>query len=213
MKKAKKVLLLVLCAVLLVGATAAGTVAYLTDQDNEVTNTFTVGKVVIELDESLVDPYGESYLKQIPADKEGEDPTFEEVENVEDATRVTTNAYKLIPGHKYIKDPTIHVDDESESCWLFVEVDNQIAATLEWETGWTNIKVSGADTNYWKYENKVEPGADVTVFKSFTYSNEVTDTTTDAAKEITVKAYAIQADGLTTVDAAWDALGLNSTNP
>ena len=42
MKNAKKVLLLVLCAVLLVGASVAGTVAYLTATDS-VENTFTVG--------------------------------------------------------------------------------------------------------------------------------------------------------------------------
>ena len=49
MKKAKKVLLLALCAVLLVGATIAGTVAYLTSTTTEVKNTFTAGKVQILL--------------------------------------------------------------------------------------------------------------------------------------------------------------------
>lgn len=50
MKNAKKVLLLVLCAALLVCATAAGTVAYLTDTKS-VQNTFTVGNVTIDLQE------------------------------------------------------------------------------------------------------------------------------------------------------------------
>ena len=75
MKKAKKVLVLLLCAVLLVGASIAGTVAYLTDTDNVVENTFTVGKVVIDLDEAKVNEYGV---------KDGD-------------TRVKANSYTLVP--------------------------------------------------------------------------------------------------------------------
>ena len=43
-KKAKKVVALLLCAVLLVVGSVTGTMAYLTANDT-VTNTFTVGKV------------------------------------------------------------------------------------------------------------------------------------------------------------------------
>ena len=53
MKNAKKVLLLALCAILLVGATIAGTVAYLTSQKTD-TYTFTVGKVSITLTEDKI---------------------------------------------------------------------------------------------------------------------------------------------------------------
>ena len=182
MKNAKKIVVLLLCAVLLIGATIAGTVAYLTDSDNVVTNTFTVGKVEITMDEAKVDAYGVA------------DPT---------AARVTENEYKLIPGHTYTKDPTIHVDDESESCWLFVKIENGIDATLTGQDGWTNI----TGTDYWKYETVAEDGDDVVVFETFTYSDGITDTTTDATKNITVTAYAIQSDGLT-IDEAWTALNL-----
>lgn len=95
MKNAKKVLLLVLCAVLLVGASVAGTVAYLTSQDF-VTNTFTVGNVHITLDETDVDVNGV---------KDG-------------ATRVKTNDYHLMPGHTYTKDPTVTVLANSEECYV-----------------------------------------------------------------------------------------------
>ena len=59
MKTTKKVLALVLCAVLLVSATVAGTVAWLTAKD-EVKNTFAVGKVNIDLREevNVYDPDG-----------------------------------------------------------------------------------------------------------------------------------------------------------
>lgn len=184
MKNAKKILALLMCAVLLVGASIAGTVAYLTDTDNVVTNTFTVGKVVITLDEVPVNEYG------VPVAGD----------------RVTANTYKLVPGHTYTKDPTIHVDTASEPCYLFVKIENGINATLAGQTGWTNIE----GTNFWKYSEIVAPGGNVVVFNSFTYSNTVTDTTSDAANEIKVTAYAIQADGFANVDAAWTASGFST---
>ena len=185
MNKAKKILLLVLCAVLLVGASVAGTMAFLTDTDNVVTNTFTVGKVIITMDEAPVDEYGV----------------------LTTGDRRTTNIYKLIPGHTYTKDPTIHVDAKSEACYLFVKIENGIDATLFGQTGWANIE----GTDFWKYSSVVAPGGDVVVFNSFTYSANVTDTTDDAKKEIKVTAYAIQADGFANTDAAWAALNLTDS--
>ena len=91
MKTRSKALLLTLCAVLLVTASVLGTMAYLTSTD-EVQNTFTVGQVKITLDEAKVTTDGEP---------------------VEGAARVTENSYKLMPGHTYTKDPTIHVDAAS----------------------------------------------------------------------------------------------------
>ena len=48
MKNLKKALVLLLCAILLVVGSVMGTLAYLTSQD-QVTNTFTVGNVEIDL--------------------------------------------------------------------------------------------------------------------------------------------------------------------
>ena len=59
MKKQKKVLALVLCAVMLVASSVLATMAYLTAQTDVVKNTFTVGNVVIDLDEAKVDVYGD----------------------------------------------------------------------------------------------------------------------------------------------------------
>lgn len=187
MKNFKKVLALMLCAVLLVGASVAGTLAYLTSTDT-VTNTFTVGNVTITLDESEVDEYG---VPVTPA-----------------ATTDTGNEYKLIPGHTYTKNPTIHVGNDSENCWLFVKIENGLGANATINgldtCGWT--KVDGTD-NYYAYKGAtVGAGANVTVFDSFTYATSVDDTTADAAKEIVVTAYAIQADGFATSELAWVAL-------
>ncbi|MBE6559932.1 MAG: hypothetical protein E7662_02300 [Ruminococcaceae bacterium] len=110
MKAKRKALVILFCAAAIATATAFSTLAYLTDTDS-ATNTFTVGKVDIELDEAKVDNSGvvETGVDQKPL------------------ARVTENDYHLIPGHTYVKDPTIHVQPKSEDCWLFVKVINNLA--------------------------------------------------------------------------------------
>ena len=100
MKTKSKALLLTLCAVLLIAASVLGTMAYLTSTDT-VTNTFTVGKVEIKLDEAKVNADG------IP---------------VEGADRVTANSYKLMPGTTYTKDPTVTVKAGSEESYVRMKV-------------------------------------------------------------------------------------------
>lgn len=187
MKSKKKVFVTVLCAAALVVASVLGTMAYLTSQTKTVTNTFTVGNVAITLDETDVTPMG---VKDTDA-------------------RVKGNEYKLIPGHTYIKDPTVHVDTDSEESWLFVKVVDEIAG-IEADTtvaaqmaanGWT--AVDGA-TNVYAYRATVTAGQDIKVFENFTIKG--TAAVADyAGKTITVEAYAIQADGFDTAAAAWEA--------
>lgn len=198
MKTARKVLMLILCAALLVSATVMGTLAYLTSTTAVVNNTFTVGKVTITLDEAEVTEYG--------------------VE-VEDADRVTENQYKLVANHEYKKDPTVHVAEGSENCWLFVQVVNglgQAETTTEGKTiadqmtakGWT--LVSGT-TNVYSYKETVSANDDVVVFNTFTTSTNVDGNTT--VQPITIQAYAVQADGFGTAAAAWADAPLNAWTP
>ncbi len=192
MKTARKVLLLALCAVLLVSATAMGTLAYLTSNDT-VTNTFTVGNVAITLDEAPVDENGKA--------TEGE--------------RVQENGYKLLPGHSYDKDPTIHVAANSEDCWLFVKIEDQIADIQDATTvaaqmtvnGWTLVE---GTTNIYAYKEIANADDDVVIFESFKIKGDVDNTTlaTYDKKTIVVTAYAIQADGFETAAAAWEAADL-----
>lgn len=203
MKKAKKIVALLLCAVLLIGASVAGTLAYLTSKAT-VTNSFTVGKVVLGedgkagLDEAKVDEYGVA---------------------VTPAARVTENTYKLIPGHTYTKDPTVHVGANSEACWLFVKVENGIAnieaATATGEDPYTKIAeqvttngwtlVDGETNIYYKEAAKTgDTGADYIVFSNFRLATNA-DVSSYASAKITVTAYAIQKDGLTVTE-AWVAL-------
>ena len=187
MKSKKKVFVTVLCAAALVVASVLGTMAYLTSQD-AVKNTFTVGKVAITLDEAKVTDAG--------------DP-------VVGADRVKTNTYKLIPGHEYTKDPTVHITAGSEDSWLFVKVVDEIAG-IEADTtvaaqmaanGWTAVE---GETNVYAYKATVTSGQDIKVFENFTIKGDAA-VADYAGKTITIEAYAIQADGFTTAADAWKA--------
>ena len=209
MKARNKIMLLALCMAALIAVSVLGTMAYLTSTDT-VTNTFTVGKVAITLDEAKVNDAGVA---------------------VTPAERVKANSYKLMPGHSYTKDPTVHVTDGSENCYIFVKVENGISAfeaaneesTDGYKTiatqiitnGWT--KLADNDNVYYRsYTNGENAQKSFTVFSNFKIADnannaEATKTSWNAVTaentKITVTAYAIQADGFENAAAAWAAFG------
>lgn len=192
----KKTLTVLLALVLVIAMSVAGTMAYLTSTTDTVTNSFTVGNVAITLDEAKVNEYGE-------LDASATD-------------RVKANTYKLIPGHSYTKDPTVHVAAGSEDCWLFVQVVNGIsgleAATVTdgYKTiadqmtanGWTAVTDA---TNVYAYNTKVSAGANVVVFNQFKIAGGADVSTVTENTQITIKAYAVQADNFASAAAAWEA--------
>lgn len=200
--KQTKVLLTLACAILLVAASVMGTLAYLTATSGTVTNTFTVGNVKFAgngLDEADVDEYGNLLYKDA-GKKELND-------------RVTDNTYKLIPGHTYTKDPTVHIAANSERCWLFVKVVNPIASIEAGTTiaaqmannGW--VAVGGDWPNVYAYSSSIPTSTsvqDVEVFASFTLKDDA-DVSGYANAAITVQAGIVQADGFTSFTDAWTA--------
>ena len=209
MKTKSKALLLSLCAVLLVVATVMGTMAYLTSSDT-VTNTFTVGKVQITLDEAAVN------LDGTP---------------IEGAARVKQNSYKLLPGLTYTKDPTVTVKAGSELSYVKMTVTFSNARELDAifapdgatltnifngydPATWIakgNTKDATANTRtyeFW-YKDPVDaPTADVVLdalFDSITVPGSITKEQLDTIQgmTITVNAYAIQADGFADAEEAW----------
>lgn len=114
MKITKKALVLALCMMLVSVMSIFGTIAYLTDDDSAV-NTFTVGKVTLSLDEADVNENGTLASNE----------------------RVKGNEYHLIPGHTYIKDPTVTMGEDSELAYvrMLVTVENidQLEAALNEE--------------------------------------------------------------------------------
>ena len=232
MKTRSKALLLSVCAVLLVAASALGTMAYLTDRDS-VVNTFTVGTVEIKLDEAKANPDGTP---------------------VAGADRVQANSYKLIPGHTYSKDPTVTVEAGSEEAYVRMMVTFSFASQLDaifapsganltaifeeyTPENWAlNGVVKDENTNTRTYEfryvgaeNQGNKAGTVkkadseivldALFDGFTIPGTVTkeQLATLVTKDengkitdqftITVVAHAIQADGFADADAAWTAFG------
>ncbi|MBO5347616.1 MAG: hypothetical protein J6A45_05740 [Lachnospiraceae bacterium] len=203
MKRTKKILVTLFCAVLLVTGTVAVTVAYLTASTEIVNNTFSVGSVAITLDEAKVDVYGDA---------------------ITGVARVKTNAYKLVPGHEYTKDPTVHVTAGSEPCWLFVKVENGLAgieadsndeptiAAQMTAKDWVQLVIDDNGTektieNVYFYNGIVDArnGAiDKIVFEEFTLGDNV-DLTGYGNATIKIDAYAVQADGFGTAAEAWES--------
>lgn len=211
MKTKSKALILTLCAVLLVAASMLGTMAYLTD-NKTVTNTFTVGQVKIKLDEAKVTPDGKP---------------------VADAARVAENSYKLIPGHTYTKDPMVTVLNGSESSYIKMTVTfskaNELDAIFDPDGATLTTIFNGYDSSNWTYKGNTKNADDNTrtyefwykeavaapdgnvaldaLFDSITVPGSITNEQlkTIEGMTITVNAYAIQADGFETEDAAWAA--------
>ena len=216
-KKLRRILLTVCSAALLVCVTVGATVAYLTSTET-VTNTFTVGKVDITLDEAAI--------KQ-------DDSTKDWVEDSE-KDRVKKNSYKLLPGITYAKDPTVTVKAGSESSYIKMTVTFSKAAELDAifaPTGGANLTsiFNGYDSTNWIDKGNTEDTDTNTRTYEFWYKETVAALDNDVALDalfdsitvpgfitngqlktiegmtITVNAYAIQADGFASPEAAWAA--------
>lgn len=184
-KTARKVLLMACSALLLVCLTVGATVAYLTAQDT-VTNTFTVGNIVMMMDETNIDG------------------------NPTGVARDKDNTYnKIQPGDELPKDPIVWVKKDSEKAYVFIEITNElagieaetntIAAQIE-ENGWKELQTNV----YYKVVNAAELAAStmegytdyvqLDTFTTVTISGDVNSATlqTYNNKTISVKAYAIQ---------------------
>ena len=205
----KKKILLVGLLVVLVAAVSVGlTVAFLTSQD-QVTNTFTVGDVEIALDEAAVNENGEA----IPG-----------------ADRVKANTYKLIPGHTYVKDPTVTVKAGSAESYVRMLV--TVTKSSAFDAVLPNQDLTKIFVDYdgakWKYIKNTENAADNTRTYEFRYYQTVTASVDTALEplfkkitvpgnvnndqlktlqgaQIIVEAEAIQADSFVDADAAWAA--------
>ena len=218
MKKAKKVVALLLCAVLLVVGSVTGTMAYLTSQD-EVVNTFTVGKVNITLDEKDTDNTKTGVV-------DGETP----------AGRDKANAYHVIPGAVFEKDPVVTVKANSENAYVraMVTVTYKAAADTVIPADFFTSWVKGYEFNTWKYEDmttskETKDGVEwitrtyelrykevveksstdnrlVAIFTGIEIPGEGLDNAQIATLEglqIDVVAHAVQADGFTDAADAW----------
>ena len=124
--RSSKSLVLVLALVMLITATVGGTLAWLGDKTETVTNTFSASGIDIKLEEHVYDD-DTNTLK------------------LNDQTTTVGNAnYNMVPGWIIPKDPTVTVLANSEPCYLFVQVEKfenfDTYMSYAIDTGWTQGK-------------------------------------------------------------------------
>lgn len=225
----KKSLALLLAVALLIGGAAGGTIAWLTDTTEEVTNTFSVGNIDIELWEHKLEDgalLNQGCLVGTTATK------HEEIKK--------NDKYKIIPGTEQPKDPFVRVKADSEDCYIFIQVQevNNVAATDSAGTVTHKYVTWNIDLNKWKELSKDPTNNVTTYYLNTNYTtatadqlyyilseNEVsygealtkemidnlyiTDNSgnkvinTDKQPKLNFKAFAVQKSAAPTVEAAW----------
>lgn len=198
-KQRNRRIALTLCLMFVVAfASIGGTIAWLTAESGEVTNTFTVGDITIALNEHDYDP---------------------DTNKLNDTVVQENKDYKVIPGVNLPKDPYITVNAGSEACWLFVQITEanwnngmtysldgavQSGAATKWE------KLTGVDgvNNVWYIKvNATTANTDFNILegKTITVANTIKkgDINNSAKPTLTFTAYACQQAGVDTAAAAW----------
>lgn len=226
MKTKNKVVLLALCMVALIAVSVLGTMAYLTSTD-QVVNTFTVGNVQIKLDEAEANLDGtlvegaarvkaNSY-KLLPGHTYNKDPMVTVLEGSEPCyvkmTVTFTKATELdaifAPKGADLKSIFNGYDANN---WIYKGytdgTDTDTNATTRTYEFWYKDVAKAPAENGDEVEDNLELDA---LFDSITVPGTITNTqlASIAGMTITVNAYAIQADGFDTPEAAWAAFPAN----
>ena len=192
-------------SVLLIGAlalifvcTAGGTLAWMFDKTDPITNTFVVGDISITLTESDTDGDGDKKTNSYSFETAGED------------------------GKQFAisKDAVVTVAKDSEDCWLFVKVEEsaKFGTLLEYEMagGWTKLELADAleGTTVWYLKAQdisQDKAFDILKDKKIYVKSDVSQEQLDALEEkdyptLTFSAYAIQLDQVATAAEAWAKL-------
>lgn len=182
-----KAIFAIVAAVVVLGAAAGGTLAWVYARTNPVQNTFTTEGVNITLTES------------------------DSGDNDENAA---TNTYAMMPGAAIAKDPVVTVDAYSMPVWLFVQLtksdnlDDFITYTVasSWQAlpgaqdvYYCEVAQAGAPQAFPVFENdQVFVREDVT-------HEMLRSLTQDSYPQLHVSAYAVQREGMPTALDAWAA--------
>ena len=203
-KNNRKIIPLLLALALLVCCGIGGTVAWLMDSTEAVTNTFTIGDINLTLVESPYNAASNSYNNPVQSTRENP----------------LTNSYPLIPGNSYKKNPKVTVLANSEDCYLFVRMekignpDNYLDFTFD-STVWNELKdetgvyyrevSKSASDQSWDLLVADDNGYTVTVKKNIVKKGSSTDTDTiempDTTPKLVFTAYAVQKANLSLAEA------------
>ena len=172
-----KTIILTLALVILATSAIGGTVAWLSSKTEPVINKFTYGDINITLTETITE--------------DGDD-------------KDNTNSYKMLPGETIIKDPKVTVEENSENCYLFVQLEKTTNfddfMKYEMLEEWTILE--GYDNVYYQEVTKSEEKQEFNIIKDnkVIVKDEVTKDMLNALDEegienypkLTVYAYAVQ---------------------
>lgn len=172
-----------LSAALIVCATVAGTLAWLTDTTAPVVNTFTVGDINIELKETT----GETY-KMVPGIELVKDPTV----TVKAGSEACWLFVKVVKSGNF------------DSFMTFEMADGWIALSGYAGVYYRNVDATNADTGFDVLkDNKVTVRDTVTKTMLEGVKNAEDGTPNENAPTLTFTAYAVQKDGINDAATAW----------
>lgn len=188
----KKVTAIALAVCILAVAVIGATMAYFTDTDSK-TNTFTFGKVDIDLTEDSTDANG-AVKGDISTDGGITYPG-------------------VLPGLVYSKVPTVTVKRESLDAWVIITA--TVPTVYDWDGLFNDIdtanftkdrKIVGENTVYYFYANAaVTAGSSVTPFTEVKINPALTQNDVAKKFDMVINAYAIQKDGFSNAAAAFAA--------
>ena len=207
----RKAIVAVVALVLVLCCAMGGTLAWLVDSTTEVKNTFTYGDINISLWEHKLNEDGLTLSEDV-------------------FTGAEQTGFKMIPGNKIKKDPTVTVEADSEASWLFVKIEESENfddfMTYSIAGGWTRLTEDTkgnaiSDLIYWREVDvsneqqafEVLEDNEVSVLGTVTKDNLNALDANDANNypTLTFTAYAVQRDtNIATAAQAWDtAMGNN----
>ncbi|MBQ8648429.1 MAG: hypothetical protein IJ484_09825 [Oscillospiraceae bacterium] len=203
MKAKRKALILSICVLLLSVTMVTGTLALAFDVDEKV-NTFTVGQVRIELNETLVDKNGN------PVDENGA-PLPSGADLVKTGAG---NIYKLTAGASLLKDPTVTVQAGSDACWLFVLVEETegVDRFVAWriDAGWMPLDAQAYPGVYCREVDATDRDLafpvldDNAVTVKGVNAQMLAGLTRETLPTLNITAYAVQKSGVDTRAEAWE---------
>lgn len=196
----KKLTVAVVAIALALCCAVGGTLAWLVDKTETVTNTFTAGDVEISLWEHTLNSDGKT-ISTTAKTEEG------------------NTGYKMIPGTELQKDPTVTVDKKSEKCYVFIKVteENNVDTFLSYAidtTVWTELE--NEENVYYRVVDDSTEDQDLNILtdKKVTVLSSVDKTALNALSETTqpklsFTAYAIQFEGMDDAADAWAKVSAN----
>ena len=185
-----KVFALVLAAALVLGAGIGGTLAWLTDKTDPITNTFTVGDINIELTETMGG--ANKQFKMVPGNQIAKDPKV--------TVKAGSEACWLF----------VKIDKSTNfDTYLTYEVDTSVWTKLEGVTETVYYREVAAATSDTTYSVLVDDQVSVSEDVTKAQMNELTSATYPT---LTFTAYAVQKDNVGTASEAW-TLATAAANP